>query len=193
MQAIRSMLDAQLKLASLDEEERRAFHEHTKEKRVARGCALIRSGDPVRHAYYCAEGLFRMYYELPDGKEFNKGFLAENDFAASYGAMITGETSPFTIEALEDAVVIEIPYALIERLTAGSHRWERFMRQIVEKLYLKKEERERQLLYLNAEQRYDAFRSKHPELMRRIPQYHIASHVGISPESLSRLLRAKRT
>ncbi|MNL75244.1 hypothetical protein D3C87_2010170 [compost metagenome] len=66
------------------------------------------------------------------------------------------------------------------------------MRNSVERLYIRKEERERELLFLSALQRYEAFLVKYPGLENRIPQYHIASYLGISPVSLSRMLRPKR-
>ncbi|MOA52811.1 hypothetical protein D3C78_1761660 [compost metagenome] len=102
--------------------------------------------------------------------------------------MITREPSYFSIQALEDSVVIEIPYELQQDLMERDHGWERLVRKAVEKLYLKKEERERQLLFLDAGKRYCAFLESYPHIAKSLPQYHIASYLGISPVSLSRLL-----
>lgn len=82
--------------------------------------------------------------------------------------------------------MIEIPYDLLQMLMDRSHMWERFVRVSVERLYTRKEERERELLYLPAIERYQTFLLK--RLYQRIAQYHIASYIGISPVSLSRLL-----
>nr|WP_256973819.1 cyclic nucleotide-binding domain-containing protein [Brevibacillus brevis] len=69
---------------------------------------LIESGDYVSCNYFCSEGLFRLFYTLANGRGYNVVFSLENDFVTSYGAMVTGQPSNFTIEAMEDSVVIEI-------------------------------------------------------------------------------------
>lgn len=152
----------------------------------------MNAGERVSYAYFCITGLFRLFYTLEDGKEFIKSFSLSNEFVTSYGAMISGEPSYFSIQALEDSAVIEIPYAVLQELSDRSHEWERFVRKSVEQLYLKKEERERELLFLSAAERLEAFRKKYPDLELRIPQYQIASYLGISPVSLSRIINQKR-
>ncbi|MEC0182275.1 Crp/Fnr family transcriptional regulator [Paenibacillus peoriae] len=176
--------------ASITGEDWDRFVERTREKHVQQGTYLIETGEPVKHAYFCSEGLFRLFYTLTDGREYNVGFSPEDDYVTSYGAMVKEEASTFTIEAMEDSVVIEIPYNMLKGLMDTSHMWERFVRKSVERLYIRKEERERELLYLSAKERYHAFLLKYPGLDKRIAQYHIASYIGISPVSLSRLLRS---
>ncbi|MFC6457029.1 Crp/Fnr family transcriptional regulator [Paenibacillus vulneris] len=181
-------LENRVRQASISEEEWKPFVERTRVRHVKQGARLIESGQHVQHAYFCSEGLFRLFYTLADGREYNVAFTLEQDYATSYAAMVTGAPSPYTIEAMEDSVVIEISYDVLNELMETSHRWERFVRKSVERLYIRKEERERQLLYLSAKERYDAFLLKYPGLEKRIAQYHIASYIGISPVSLSRLL-----
>jgi CRP-like cAMP-binding protein len=127
---------------------------------------------------------------LSAGREYNVGFSLEDDYVTSYGALVKEERSTFTIEAMEDSVVIEISYDVLKKLMDKSHMWERFVRKSVERIYIRKEERERELLYLSTKERYNAFFLKYPGLDKRIPQYHIASYIGVSPVSLSRLLRS---
>lgn len=165
------------------------FVKHTTIKYVHKGSQIIKAGDCVSHAYYCTEGLFRLYYILEDGREYNVSFSLEHEFVTAYAAMITGQPSTYSIEALEDSKVIEISHPLLEKLMNQSHAWERFVRKSVEKLYISKEQREQQLLYLSAKDRYAAFLQKYPGLEQRLAQYQIASYIGISPVSLSRLLR----
>ncbi|MBG9763595.1 transcriptional crp fnr family protein [Paenibacillus polymyxa] len=177
--------------ASIIDQDWNRFVEQTRVRHVQQGTYLIETGEPVKHAYFCSEGLFRLFYTLADGREYNVGFSPENDYVTSYGAMVQGKPSTFTIEAMEDSVVIEIPYHVLKELMDTSHRWERFVRNSVERLYIRKEERERELLYLSARERYDAFLLKYPGLDKRVAQYHIASYIGVSPVSLSRLLRSE--
>jgi CRP-like cAMP-binding protein len=63
-----------------------SFVERSRIRHVPPGTALIRAGDRAEHAYYCSQGLFRLYYPLADGREYNVAFTLENDFATSYGA-----------------------------------------------------------------------------------------------------------
>lgn len=174
--------------ASISPTEWKCFVTATTVRSIARGVKIIKSEDHVKHAYFCTQGLFRLYYTLADGREYNVAFTLENDFATAYGAMITGLTSKYTIEAIEDSTVIEISYSTLKMLMDRSHGWERFVRTALERLYIRKEERERELLYLSALERYQAFLLKYPGLEQRISQYHIASYLGISPVSLSRIL-----
>ncbi|MEW4372314.1 Crp/Fnr family transcriptional regulator [Paenibacillus kandeliae] len=164
------------------------FIQGTTIRQIRAGQQLIAAGESVKAAYFCVSGLFRLYYILEDGREYNVGFTLEGDYATSYAAMIQRTPSAYTIEALEDSVVIEMDHGLLEQLMAEHHSWERFVRLAVERLYIRKEERERELLYLSAAERYQACLHKYPGLEQRIPQYHIASYIGISPVSLSRML-----
>ncbi|MGN7762500.1 Crp/Fnr family transcriptional regulator [Paenibacillus sp. 22594] len=178
--------------AQLSDEDWNLFVERTRTKRIPKGVTLIQAGQLVKHAYFCTMGLFRLYYTLQDGREYNVAFTVENDFATSYGAMVMGTPSFFTIEAMEDSAVIEISYDVLKELMDKSRAWERFVYKSVERLYIRKEERERELLYLTAKERYDVFLVKYPGLGHRIPQYHIASYLGITPVSLSRILHSEK-
>ncbi len=176
--------------SSISDEEWALFLARTQPRHVEQGAYLVKAGELVNDVFFCNQGLFRLYYTLADGKEFTKSFSLSSEFITSYGAMISGERSYFAVQALENSVVIQIPYSLLQELTDRSHAWERLMRRCVEQLYRKKEERERELLYLSATERLLAFRTKYPGLEARIPQYHIASYLGISPVSLSRISRS---
>ncbi|OKP82921.1 Crp/Fnr family transcriptional regulator [Paenibacillus sp. P32E] len=178
--------------AHLSDEDWNLFVERTRTKRIPKGVTLIQAGQLVKHAYFCTMGLFRLYYTLQDGREYNVAFTVENDFATSYGAMVMGTPSFFTIEAMEDSAVIEISFDVLKELMDKSRAWERFVYKSVERLYIRKEERERELLYLTAKERYDVFLVKYPGLGHRIPQYHIASYLGITPVSLSRILHSEK-
>lgn len=109
--------------ASIIEQDWNRFVEQTCVKHIQQGTVLIETGEPVKHAYFCSEGLFRLFYTLADGREYNVGFSPEDDYVTSYGAMIQGELSTFSIEAMEDSVVIEIPYHVLKELMDTSHMW----------------------------------------------------------------------
>jgi CRP-like cAMP-binding protein len=105
--------------------------------------------------------------------------------------MVQVIVSPYSAEAMEPSVVIRIGWTALQRLMDESHAWERFVRQALERLNIRKEERERELLLLSAAERYERFKKRFPGLPNRIPQYHIASYLGISSVSFSRMLRKR--
>ncbi|MDO7906289.1 Crp/Fnr family transcriptional regulator [Paenibacillus sp. JX-17] len=183
------LLYHQVRQTGVKEAEWRPFEQGTRLLQAAPGERIIEAGQQVRNAYFCTTGLFRLYYTLADGREYNVVFTVAPDFATAYAAVITGEPAAYSIESMEHSTVIEIPSLVLQSLMDCCRGWERYVRRSLERLYIRKEERERELLYLTAKERYDVFHLKYPGLAARIPQYHIASYLGISPVSLSRLLR----
>jgi CRP-like cAMP-binding protein len=101
--------------------------------------------------------------------------------------MITQTPSYFFVEALEKSEVFEIPYRSWLRLLESDPFWTGFLLRFVEKGFIIKEKRERDLLLLDAETRYRNFLEEFPGMEKRIKQTIIASYLGIQPESLSRI------
>jgi CRP-like cAMP-binding protein len=148
---------------------------------------FIRSGEvPLKFAFV-GSGLFRYVYTNARGGEFTKGIIVENNFISSYSAMRSGEPSYFSIEALEEARILEISWENFEQLLDEDIFWVNFLLRFVEKGFMKKEKRERDLLLLNAESRYRDFLTEFPGLDQRVKQGIIASYLGIKPETLSRI------
>ncbi|MFK4343922.1 hypothetical protein ABH894_004185 [Paenibacillus sp. RC62] len=71
--------------ASIVEQDWNRFVERTRVKHVQQGTYLIETGEPVNHAYFCSEGLFRLFYTLADGREYNVGFSPADDYEGAYG------------------------------------------------------------------------------------------------------------
>lgn len=148
---------------------------------------FIREGQIPRKIAIVKSGLFRYFYLTDDGKEFTKGFLTERNFISSYSAMIKNSNSYFSIEALEQSVVMEISYIKFQKLRKDSCKWDKLLIHVLEKGYSIKEKRERDLLLLDAETRYLNFLMEYPNLEKRVSLSLIASFLGIQPESLSRI------
>lgn len=150
---------------------------------------FVRAGEvPDKIAFVC-QGLFRYVYINDKGDEFTKGIIVENFFLSSYSAMITGKPSYFAIEALEDSLVLEIAWKDFMLLADHDVYWIKFLLGFVEKGFMIKEKRERDLLLLDAETRYKNFLNEYPGMDQRIKQGIIASYLGIKPETLSRIRR----
>ncbi|PRX70969.1 CRP-like cAMP-binding protein [Cohnella sp. SGD-V74] len=176
-------------IAPIPENEWEAFRKLCSIQTVAKNAHWVRENEPVDAIAFCAKGLFRLYYATPDGGEFNKSFCSAHDFVASYGALLAGSPSHFSIQALADSLLLTVRYSDFRALYDRHPCWERLGRILVEQLYMKKELREREFLLLSAEARYLKFLERYGPLETLIPQYHVASYLGITPVALSRIRR----
>jgi CRP-like cAMP-binding protein len=158
-----------------------------KEKSISANDYFIRAGETPGKIAYVSEGLFRYVYINSNGNEFTKGIIMKNFFLSSYSAMIMNRPSYFSIEALEDSKVLEILWNDFTQLTNKDIFWLRFLLKFVEKGYMIKEKRERDLLLLDAQTRYKNFLIEFPGMDQRIKLGIIASYLGIKQETLSRI------
>lgn len=148
---------------------------------------LVRAGDVVDNFYFINTGLVRFFYCTESGKEFNKHFAMENGFAGSFHSLTLQEPCSFFIQALERTETIILPNRLLNELYDRHVCWERFGRKMAEHLVIIKEAREKELLLDPLEIRYRRFLKEFPGLVDRIPQYHIASYLGVTDVALSRI------
>lgn len=132
-----------------------------------------------------------MYYERGDGRDFNKGFISEGGFCGAIEALITEAPTRLNIEALEPSRLLVFPHRHLRSLYDRDPYWERVGRCFAERLLVKKVRKEAALLMDSASERYEAFLADNPSLENRIADYHVASYLGVAPETLSRLKRAR--
>lgn len=148
---------------------------------------FIRAGEIPKKFAFVFSGLFRFVYINDKGLEFTKGIIMGHQFISSYSAMIASKPSHFYIEALESSEILQIPYKPWSAFLKNDIFWVKLLLRFVEKGFIIKEKRERDLLLLNAETRYLNFLKDYPDIEHRIGQAIIASYLGIQPESLSRI------
>ncbi|MFA6916001.1 MAG: Crp/Fnr family transcriptional regulator [Parachlamydiales bacterium] len=153
---------------------------------------FIQEGEVCRHLLFIHEGLFRYYYVLAEGDDLTKDFAVDkqNPFCTAYTSFITKEPSQIWIEALEDSSVWVWDESYVTPLF-GSSPWVFFAKNMLETMYIRKEKKEFSFLRLTAEERYTQFLREFPQLSQRVPQYQIASFLGIAPESLSRIRKRR--
>jgi len=152
---------------------------------------FVKAGDKQIHVGYVLNGLFRIFYIDMDGKEYTKNFITQDDNVMVYNSMLKGEPSNLYIQALRDSEVFLINYNEWQKLAENQICWQIVFRKITEHAYLQKEKRESDLLFFDAETRYLNFKKEFPGLEKEIKQYHIASFLGMSPETLCRIKKAK--
>ena len=144
--------------------------------------------DNVNDFYFLIEGLARYYYLTTDGKEFNKSFAEKRGHLLSSISSVTQNTgSPFSVEVLSDFTTLYISYKDLLGLTQKHKEWNDLLLRIYENLIIKKEKREADFLLLNARQRYEKFLTDYEIISDVVPNYHIASYLGITDVALSRI------
>lgn len=183
-EAMRGFLSQAGPLPAADWQE---LERHLRHRRLERGAHLVRAGERPTTVAFVAEGLLRLYYGRDDGREFNKSFVAAPDFASAHEALLTGEPSRLAIQALEPSRLVVLDYDVLTSFYERDMAWQRMARLFVERLYVKKARKEAALLMDSAAERYRTFLAEYGPLEARIPDYHIASYLGITPEALSRL------
>ncbi len=137
--------------------------------------------------FFICTGLVR-YYCLNEGNEWNKAFIPQNRMYTAFTTDFLGSASPFGLQAIEDTRLLIADYADFEALYDSHPMIERLGRKLIELVLISKMNRERSFLINSAATRYKEFVVQNPELMSRIPQYHLASYLGVTESTLSRLL-----
>ncbi|NET74288.1 MAG: Crp/Fnr family transcriptional regulator [Sphaerospermopsis sp. SIO1G2] len=154
---------------------------------LPKGNFFVEAGVVPHRLGFVVSGLLRLFYIDPDGNEYTKSFRPENGVIAAYSGLLLQQPSRLHIEALEDTQLLVAHYDAYKALTAQHPCWEIVGRKLAESLFIKKEERESQLLLDDAATRYQHFLHDYPGLEPRLKQYHIASYLGITPATLSRI------
>ncbi|MEO6177478.1 MAG: Crp/Fnr family transcriptional regulator [Flavobacterium circumlabens] len=158
---------------------------------VKKGDILLRNGQVAKELYFICKGILRAYITDKEGTIYNKNIFTEGSFAGSTASSLQQTPSDFSIEALEDSIVIRINYQKYRELIFRNDDLKNFYIAYLEKNWvIEKEQREISLVMENATERYLQFISRHPDISNRIPLLHIASHLGITPTQLSRIRKS---
>lgn len=154
---------------------------------LARGEHLLRVGDPVDRLYFIHEGALRVYYLDAEGREHNRSFAFEGRFYTNSYAFITHTPSHYAVEALEATALSAFPRAAVEASYSRHPCWERVGRVAAQENFIAKEEKEMHARIYTPEERYRRLQAAGSRLLQRVPLYHLASFLGIAPETLSRI------
>ncbi|WP_303909416.1 Crp/Fnr family transcriptional regulator [Thiohalomonas denitrificans] len=164
-----------------------AFADALKPVHFAKTDYLLRAGESNANLYFVAHGLVRFVYTTEDGREYNKSFAAEGQFVGCMRSILARQPCRFSIQALEETETLALGDAQRTQLWQQYPEWERLGRLLAEQVALKTEAREAEFLLDSTETRYLNFLAAYPRLAKRIPQYHIASYLGITDVALSRI------
>jgi CRP-like cAMP-binding protein len=156
-------------------------------KLIKKGEYFLRAGENIKYLGFNNKGIFRYFYIDYEGKDKTKYFVFDNDFIFSLSSFIGKAPSLYFIEALEDSEILLAPVDDIRKLIKSEILWQSLYKNILEATYIIKEKRESEFLLYDAKQRYLNFVREYPAINQNVKQHHIASFLGIAPESLSRI------
>jgi CRP-like cAMP-binding protein len=162
-------------------------------RRVVNGEHLLRAGETMAHLLFVHMGLLRYYHlDAATGKERTGQFFEAGTIYTDMASLLRQTPSEQSVQALQAGGVLRIPRAAIDAAYTADHACERFGRLMFEQALIGIQRRTANLLTLSPEDRYQLFVTTRPEVARHVPQYLVASYLGITPESLSRI-RARTT
>ncbi|OJJ20077.1 hypothetical protein BKI52_16520 [marine bacterium AO1-C] len=147
---------------------------------------ILEQNQIERHITFLHQGLIRAY-QLQEDKEVSLDFRFSGDIMTAYTSYISQRPSPVAIQALEDCIILKIPKTSVEALFDKYHEFERLGRLMTEHFYLRRVQREIEILSHSAEERYQHLLKREPNLVAKIPVKHLASYLGIHKQSLSRI------
>ncbi|PIQ60226.1 MAG: Crp/Fnr family transcriptional regulator [Bacteroidetes bacterium CG12_big_fil_rev_8_21_14_0_65_60_17] len=179
-------------LVPLTDDEADAFVAPFEERRVKKKQFIVQPGFTNRHRAFVLEGAFRSYAVTPDGQEHTLQFAIENWWVSDFNSYIYQHPATLFIVALEDSTLLQITRVQEEALKASSHTFETVFRIMAEKGLAFEHRRLLINLSHDAEARYENFLLNFPNFVQRVPQYALASYLGMTTEYLSRI-RNRRT
>jgi CRP-like cAMP-binding protein len=164
----------------------KALAKNLKKLEVSKNTLLVREGIVCHHLYFLEKGCLRKFYNL-DGKEVTHWLGFENNFTTSFYSFISRKPGIENLQVLEDSVLWSISHDDLQLLMNKHRDLERMVRIIEEQYYIRLEERIMALHFKTAKERYEELMLASPHILQRISLGQIASYLGISQETLSRI------
>lgn len=174
-------------VVSISDEDFHYFTTHFVQKQIRKRQYLLQEGHVCRYQAFVVKGILRSYTVDEKGGEHILQFATEGWWMADLSSYFTEEPSPFNIDVLEDAQVLLLDKASWEKAMQQAPALERYFRIIIQNHLIATQKRLMQSLTGTAEEKYTKFQQTYPSCVQRIPQHMIASFLGLSRETLSRL------
>ena len=156
-------------------------------KKLRKRQYFLQKGDVCKYQSFEEKGILRSYTIDDKGSEHILQFASEGWWMADLSSFLTGEPSVFNMDALEDAELLLITQPSWELLLQKIPKLEHYFRILIQNHLITTQKRLLQSLSEQAEERYIRFTKTYPDCVRRVPQHMIASYLGISRETLSRI------
>lgn len=161
------------------------------ERKLRRRQLLLHEGDICRHKTFVAKGLLKTYRTKNDGAEYIMRFAAENTWTIDAESYNNQKPTRFNIEAIEDTQVIQWSRENLAELFAAIPAFKAYSDRVKENTLDASQNRILVNISFTAEEKYQEFIATHPDIFRRVPLHMVASYLGVSRETLSRIRHAQ--
>jgi CRP-like cAMP-binding protein len=175
------------KYINLTEEERQVVLSHFSPKKFRKHQYILQEGDITRHETFIVSGLTRTYEVDDKGQEHVVQFGLEDWWVGDLYSFLTETPTVYNIDCLEETDVLQITKPNLEELYQLVPKLERHFRIILQNAFIASTRRVSSTLIKSAAERYDEFIARYPQIEQRVPNHQIASYLGITPQSLSRI------
>ncbi len=184
---IKLFLDYIKQHIQLTAEEESILLSKIKLRKYLKGQFVIQNGDVCRHENFVLSGCLKTFYIDNEGQEHIVMFAIENWWTADLGSFITQTPADLNVQCLENSELVQVQYNDLQQLYIDIPKLERFFRIIIQKAFVAAQKRIINNFSLSAMDRYIQFREQYPKIEQRVPQYMIASYLGITKEFLSKI------
>ena len=156
-------------------------------RKYLKGQFMVQQGEVCKYESFIISGSAKTFFIDPEGNEHVVSLAIENWWSADLGSFITREPADYHVQCLAPTTVAQFSYESLEQLYEVIPQFERFFRIILQNAYVASQKRIVRNLSLPAKERYLIFREQYPEIEQRVPQYLIASYLGITKQFLSKI------
>jgi len=177
---------------SLDREETVFFISLLKEQELAKKDFVLKEGQLCRYISFVNSGTLRAYYSDKEGRESTIMFAVADWWITDMYCFVNQLPAMLHIEALEKSHILQLQKKDLDKLYVKVPKFERFFRVLMQNAYTREQLRIIQNLSLPAEERYNNFLAKYPQIVKQVTQKQIASYLGITPEFLSAIRASKK-
>lgn len=171
----------------LTEEEQELIKNYLTLKKLRKKQYLLQEGDVCKCVAFVEKGALRLYKVNEDGSEHIVQFALEDQFLTDLYSFFTNEPSIYNIDAIEETELVLITRSASDELRKRSPKYQEFIFQATSEAYIQLERRMTSVISLTLEERYKELTTHYPNIIQRLPQHMIASYMGLTPETLSRV------
>ncbi len=187
MSIYKGILEHIAKYVELSNSEIDEFISILKTTRVKKRQFIVQPGFVSEYRNYIVEGAVRVFYLDDSGKEHTVIIAIEDWFFTDFYSYLNRTPAEYYAEALEDSLILQMKYDDVEELCSRIHSISEYFRLFTERSMAHSYKRTISNISKTSEERYWEYVNKYPQIANRVPQYVLASYLGISPESISRI------
>ncbi len=188
---MKRLIDKLKSSMALSTEAEQYIYTIAKEKTVLKGDILIRQGETVNKTYFVTDGCLRSFCMDKDGKEHTLQFAIKDWWISDFMAIYNHEPASLAVECITNSTVIEFNAKQLNEIYSQYPAFEAFQRKNLERHVVSLHKRILNQLQLTALERYNLFLEQYTDIEQHTPNYHIASYLGITQQSLSRIRAEK--